>query len=132
MKYHQLDYLNLLLFSIFTNAQINQLTPEEIKKIDLLFKKWDNDSSSGAAIGIIKNEVMQYSRGYGLANIEHKVFNTTQTAFNIGSNTKQFTAACKLKLITILVVLSIFQEKCFLKHLTFFGYLTIHPFYSPF
>ena len=33
-----------------------------------------------------------FSKGYGLANIEHQVPNTPQTKFRLGSITKQFTA----------------------------------------
>ena len=93
MKYFKLTIF-FLTSSILANAQEGGLSSEEIKKIDFLFKKWDNNDSPGAAIGVIQNGVMQYSKGYGLANIEHNIPNTTLTAFNIGSNTKQFTAAC--------------------------------------
>ena len=41
---------------------------------------------------VSKDEVKFLSRGYGMANFEHQVANTSNTKFRIGSITKQFTA----------------------------------------
>lgn len=86
--------LLIFLVSIYSYAQSNHLDKDTIEEIDNLFKKWDNPNSPGAAIGIIQNGEMLYSKGYGAANLEYNVPNTAQTAFNIASNSKQFTAAC--------------------------------------
>ncbi|MFT4645441.1 MAG: CubicO group peptidase (beta-lactamase class C family) [Pseudohongiellaceae bacterium] len=86
--------LLIFLVSIYSYAQSNHLDKDKIEEIDNLFKKWDNPDSPGAAIGIIQNGKMLYSKGYGVANLEHHVPNTSQTAFSIASNSKQFTAAC--------------------------------------
>ncbi|NVK51754.1 MAG: beta-lactamase family protein [Flavobacteriaceae bacterium] len=82
----------LLLISFCAFAQTSKL--DNLKKVNELFKKWNNSSSPGAAIGIIENGKLVYSKGYGLANLEHNIPNTPKTAFNIASNSKQFTAAC--------------------------------------
>jgi len=84
----------ILLISIYSYAQSNQLDKDKIEAVDKLFQKWDQGNSPGAAIGIIQDGSMLYARGYGLANLEQDTPNTSQTAFNIGSNSKQFTAAC--------------------------------------
>src|SRR5690242_5331312 len=47
----------------------------------------------GVAIGVIRNGKLEVARGYGLANVELKVPVTKDTVFEIGSMTKQFTAA---------------------------------------
>jgi CubicO group peptidase (beta-lactamase class C family) len=85
--------LIIFLASIYSHAQSNHLDKDKIEEIDNLFKKWDNPNSPGAAIGIIQNGEMVYSKGYGAANLEYNVPNTSQTAFSIASNSKQFTAA---------------------------------------
>lgn len=86
--------LLLFLISFFSCAQSNYLDKNKIEAVDNLFNKWDNPDSPGAAIGIVQNGKMLYSKGYGVATLEHNVPNTSQTAFSIASNSKQFTAAC--------------------------------------
>lgn len=82
----------IILISLYACAQTNHL--DKIEAVDNLFKKWNNSNSPGAAIGIIQDGEIVYSKGYGLANLEHNIPNSPQIAFNIGSNSKQFTAAC--------------------------------------
>ncbi len=43
-------------------------------------------------------EEILYSKGFGLANEEHKIPNITQTVYRIGSITKQFTAVVMMQL----------------------------------
>ena len=43
-------------------------------------------------MSVTKSDEVLLSKGYGLADAEHKVANTPQTRFRIGSMTKQFTA----------------------------------------
>jgi CubicO group peptidase (beta-lactamase class C family) len=47
----------------------------------------------GCALGIIQDGKLAYGRGYGVANLDWGVPITTSTVFDIGSVTKQFTAA---------------------------------------
>jgi len=76
-----------------TNAVFSQAVPEATaKKIDSLFKQWDNPKSPGCAIGIIRNDSLIYAKSYGMANLENSVPITTQTIFEMGSVSKQFTA----------------------------------------
>jgi CubicO group peptidase (beta-lactamase class C family) len=49
------------------------------------------DHFSGSIL-IARDGKVLFSRGYGMANIEHDVPNTPQTKFRLGSITKQFTA----------------------------------------
>jgi len=67
---------------------------DKSKKVDDLFAKWDSTVSPGAALGIIENGELIYTRGYGMANLEHNIPITSKTVFRIGSTSKQFTAAC--------------------------------------
>ncbi len=50
----------------------------------------------GCAMAVILNGKVILKKGYGLANLEKNIPITPATAFNIGSMTKQFTAACIL------------------------------------
>ena len=53
---------------------------------------------SGAVLVMKQNKVM-LKKGYGMADREWNIANTTDGKFRIGSVTKQFTAACILQLI---------------------------------
>ena len=65
-----------------------------IRKVDQLFTKWDNSTSPGCALGIVKNGEMIYDRGYGMADLELGDPITSKTVFYICSTSKQFTATC--------------------------------------
>jgi CubicO group peptidase (beta-lactamase class C family) len=89
--------VNSILIALFlicgTNVAFSQSIPAETaKKIDNLFKQWDNNKSPGCAIGIVRNDSLIYAKGYGMANLEYGIPITTQTIFEMGSVSKQFTA----------------------------------------
>ena len=67
---------------------------EKTDKVDKLFAQWDKTVSPGAALAIIKDGKIIYKRGYGMANLEHRVPITSTSVFRIGSTSKQFTASC--------------------------------------
>jgi CubicO group peptidase (beta-lactamase class C family) len=70
------------------------LTEAQQSQIDRLFEEYDRPHSPGCALGIIYRGQLVYGRGYGLADRVRAIPNTTATAFGIGSESKQFTAAC--------------------------------------
>lgn len=55
--------------------------------------KWESADAPGCAYGIVKDGRLIRMVGAGLANLEHSVQNTWQTNFDLGSTSKQFTAA---------------------------------------
>ena len=61
--------------------------------VDALFAEGDRPDSPGCALGVIQDGKLTYSRGYGQASLEHSVPITARTVFDIGSTSKQFTAA---------------------------------------
>lgn len=69
-----------------------------IAAIDAMLEKMDEQGLLNAAVLIGERGVARLSRGYGLANREQHVANTPQTRFQVGSITKQFTAAAVLRL----------------------------------
>ncbi len=86
-------FIMLFIAGPVINKSFAQTLPDStIKKIDAIFKKWDNVSSPGCTIGIVMNDQLVYSKGYGLANLEYGIVNTPQTIFHMASVSKQFTA----------------------------------------
>jgi CubicO group peptidase (beta-lactamase class C family) len=63
-------------------------------QVDKLFTQWDKPDSPGCALAIIQNGEIVYQRGYGMANLEHDIPISPNSVFDIGSNSKQFTAMC--------------------------------------
>jgi CubicO group peptidase (beta-lactamase class C family) len=62
------------------------------QKVDELFAPWSEPEHPGCAVGVLRDGKMLYSRGYGLADIEHDAAITPATAFHVASVSKQFTA----------------------------------------
>mgnify|MGYP000539572934 FL=1 len=78
---------------IFTLAGL-LWSEEKTKELDKLFAPWDKTTSPGAALAIIKDGEIIYKRGYGMAKLEDDLVMTPSKVFDIGSVSKQFTAAC--------------------------------------
>src|ERR1700681_740070 len=66
--------------------------------VDEVFGDLANAGSPGCALGVYRDGKIIYAKGYGLANIEENVSITPQSVFDIGSTSKQFTAASILLL----------------------------------
>jgi len=64
------------------------------ERVDRLFTAWDRPDSPGCALAIISKGQIVYSRGYGMANLEHDIPVSSKTVFRIASTSKQFTAMC--------------------------------------
>jgi len=65
-------------------------TPEA--RVDAVFAAFDRTDSPGCAVGVYRDGRLAYARGYGMANLELHVGNSSETAFDIGSTAKQFAA----------------------------------------
>lgn len=68
------------------------------ERVDKVFAAWDQPDTPGCSLAVIQDGEIIYTRGYGMANLEHKVPNKPETIFDIGSTSKQFTALCILLL----------------------------------
>ena len=93
--------MKLLLFSgllIFYFELAAQLGSENQIKVDQIFNQWNHKNSPGAALSIIKDGKIIYSKGYGMADLEHDIPVTDSTIFYIGSVSKQFVTMCILLL----------------------------------
>src|SRR6056297_2075185 len=81
----QLLLLLLLSLALTSYGQIG-----ESEAIDSLFLEWNKPETPGCAIGIVKDGKLIYSKGYGIADLEHDIEITPSSVFYIGSVSKQF------------------------------------------
>jgi CubicO group peptidase (beta-lactamase class C family) len=63
------------------------------EKVDKVFAEFDRPDSPGCSLGVVRDGKLVYTRGYGMASLEHGVPNSSKTVYYIGSTSKQFTAA---------------------------------------
>lgn len=69
-----------------------QTVGDTASEVDRIFTEWTDPNSPGAAVAVVQNGRLVFTRGYGLANVEYHIPITSATPFDIGSITKQFTA----------------------------------------
>jgi CubicO group peptidase (beta-lactamase class C family) len=79
-------------------APAGALPDSIVRRVDAVFAHLDRPGSPGCALGIYRDGTIAYARGYGMANLEHGIPNGPATVFDIGSTSKQFTAASILLL----------------------------------
>lgn len=80
------------------SAAAQHLTPTDVRRVDSVFVALDRSNSPGCALAIYRDGAIAYTRGYGMANLEHAIAITPQTVFDIGSTSKQFAAAAMVLL----------------------------------
>jgi len=66
--------------------------PPWAPQVDAVFAQWDRAGSPGCALGVYQHGRIAYTRGYGIADLEHNVPITPDSVFYAGSVSKQFTA----------------------------------------
>lgn len=83
----------IFLPALFIAIQLHAQVPpnSSLKKLDHLFEKWNNPNSPGCAIGIVRNDSLIFSKGFGMANLEYDVPISSSTIFHMASVSKQFT-----------------------------------------
>ncbi len=64
--------------------------------VDALFERWDRPDSPGCALGVMREGLLIYQRGYGMASLEHSIPISSRSVFRTGSVGKQFTAMAVL------------------------------------
>lgn len=67
-------------------------------RIAQLFRATQKAGSPGAVVFVSRGDTVLHHRAYGLADLERRVPLDTGSVFDIGSTSKQFTAACALLL----------------------------------
>ena len=79
-------------------AGANGPTDKTTAAVDEVFADLTKPGSPGCALGVYRDGAIIYTKGYGLANLEENVSITPASVFDIGSTSKQFTAASILLL----------------------------------
>src|SRR5216683_6050520 len=87
-----------LVFGSSLAAAGNTAEEKKTVAVDEIFVDLTKAGSPGCALGVYRDGKMVYAKGYGLANLEQNVPITPQSVFDIGSTSKQFTAASILLL----------------------------------
>lgn len=90
----------LLLFSAgaaFAQGTGGRTPPKTVEKVNAYLKKLDQIGYSGAVLVALNGKPV-VSKGFGDSDAERKLKNSPRTIFDIGSLTKQFTAAAIMKL----------------------------------
>ena len=90
----------LLILSIgYSQIVSAQGNPDRIPAaVDEIFADMAKPGSPGCSVAIARDGKLLYAKGYGLANIEQNVALTPESVFDIGSTSKQFSAASILLL----------------------------------
>jgi CubicO group peptidase (beta-lactamase class C family) len=98
--------ISLLLVCIVETAKSHSLCDSnrindsiEIKIDTMISQMGLSSITPGGVVGVIKDGKIIFIKAYGLANFETKEPNKTSTLFNLGSVSKQFTAAAILMLV---------------------------------
>jgi CubicO group peptidase (beta-lactamase class C family) len=82
-----------VLLATATEPESNSPEPTMATRIASVMAQWDRIDSPGCAIGVVEDGELIYKRGFGQANLDHGIPITSRTVFDIGSTSKQFTAA---------------------------------------
>jgi CubicO group peptidase (beta-lactamase class C family) len=69
------------------------------EQVDQIFATWDTAYSPGCAVAVIQNGSIVYSRGYGMADLDHNLKIAPSTVFHAASLSKQFTAMSVMLLV---------------------------------
>lgn len=88
----------LMIFSMLAVTTESRAQDKKTSAVDEVFSDLTKTGSPGCALGVYRDGKIVYAKGYGLANLEENVAITPQSVFDIGSTSKQFTAASILLL----------------------------------
>lgn len=87
-----------ILFCLLTAHAAVAQPPDTLRRIDQLFSNLNN-ATAGASVLVARGEKVLYHKAFGLADLERNIPNTTETIFEGGSLSKQFTATALLLLV---------------------------------
>src|SRR5438046_6136956 len=88
----------VLLLVTYAGAESKKNSDDANAQVDKVFADLQKPGSPGCAVAVLQNGRTVYAEGYGLASVELNAPITPQTVFDLGSTSKQFTAASILLL----------------------------------
>jgi CubicO group peptidase (beta-lactamase class C family) len=77
---------------IKASAQNTRLDRSVVDRIETMFLPYAREDAPGCAVGVVRDGKLDYSRGFGIADLESKVSLSSSTPFYVASTSKQFTA----------------------------------------
>jgi len=86
--------LYIMTFPSLSLASDNEFS----KKIEAVFANKFEPTAPGCSVGVIKDNQLVFSKGYGLANLEYNIPLSADSVFRMASVSKQFTATAVLLL----------------------------------
>jgi CubicO group peptidase (beta-lactamase class C family) len=89
--------LKLLIILLLNSAIVNAQKQDEIDRF--ILKQVNDQKITGLSIGVIQKGKIIKARGYGYANLEHKVPATENTVFKLASVSKQIIATAIMELV---------------------------------
>jgi CubicO group peptidase (beta-lactamase class C family) len=75
-------------------AKLPPSDDETAKKVDAFLSQWDKNDMPGGSVGVVKVGKLVYKRGFGMANLDYDVPNTSTTLFNLASVAKPLQTTC--------------------------------------
>ena len=84
---------------LISSSLLAAASPDPVAAIDRMFAAAYPSSGPGAAVLVVQDGRTVLRKGYGLAEIELGVPIAPDMVFRVGSVTKEFTAACVLRLV---------------------------------
>ncbi len=88
----------ILTVNVVGSSKASRTDEKTTAAVDEIFADLGKPGSPGCALGVYRNGKIIYAKGYGMANLESNVPITPSSVFDIGSTSKQFTAASILLL----------------------------------
>lgn len=85
--------LVMIAFTVMASAQ------DKAKQIDELTRRYVDNGQFNGTVLVADNGKLVFKKGYGMANMEYSIPNTTDTRFRLASLTKQFTAMLIMQLV---------------------------------
>ena len=88
----------ILTVNVLGSGKAGSADEKNAAAVDEIFADLAKPGSPGCALGVYRDGKIIYAKGYGIANLESNVPITPSSVFDIGSTSKQFTAASILLL----------------------------------